>query len=419
MYEFVNLTFDELDAFSKQYENASFVQSKSMALLQKDQNRQDQNRQVVAYGVKEAGKLVAAGLFSMRKVLGKYTIAHCNQGPLIDFENLELLQYYFDHVKADLKQYHCIHLLVTPNFEVFSRDIEGEKTGEVNHLNWIKHLNKVGVKHLGFDNSKINGIGRWLFIKDFSNLETEDDLMASFDHSTRKAIRKTIKDQIEVYQVGLDEIDEFKKLTKQTSKRRDFKDRSLDYYYNLKRNFGDNCKVYLAKFNVEAYINALTTQSQELEAEISEVETLIATQNASKKIMNRLRIAKENLEVLKKRLAETEGFSDEKAVTIGGVIYIVHGRELTALFAGNDDKYFGFNGTHAIHSVAMREALSEDLERFNFYGTSGKFSGHDDDGIYRFKKGFGGYILEQPGNFELPIIPWINRLYHFSRKFRR
>ncbi len=89
MYQFKTLSLDQFNEFSQIYPQASFVQSASMA-----QVHLDQGRQVEVYGVEENGELVAAGLFSIRKVIAHYTIAQCNQGPLIDFGNSALVEFF-------------------------------------------------------------------------------------------------------------------------------------------------------------------------------------------------------------------------------------------------------------------------------------------------------------------------------------
>ncbi len=413
MYQFKTLSLDQFNEFSQIYPQASFVQSASMA-----QVHLDQGRQVEVYGVEENGELVAAGLFSIRKVIAHYTIAQCNQGPLIDFGNSSLVEFFFKNVQIALKKHHCLHALITPNFEVYPRDINGDIVGGEHHLAWIDHLEQANVKHLGFDNGKINGIGRWMFVKDLSTITNDEELMLSFDHSTRKAIRKTIKDKIEVVDLDVEQLGRFKQLSKITAERRQFKDRSLDYYESLKKHFGNQCQVLIAQFDVKNYYASLQSEQQQLQEDIKSLEDRIRQQKASKKMTNRLSIAQDNLRVIDQRIDEAKGFKDRESIDIGGVIYTIHSNEMTALFAGNDADFFGFNATHAIHYVALKLAVQQELTRFNFYGTQGPFCGVEDDGVYRFKKGFGGHVLEQPGNFELIINPLMNKLYRLIQSIK-
>ena len=52
----------------------------------------------------------------------------------------------------------------------------------------------------------------------------------------------------------------------------------------------------------------------------------------------------------------------------------------------------------------LNYAVNNNYKRYNFYGISNNFDTHDKDyGIYDFKKGFNGYVIEQIGELELPI----------------
>ena len=68
--------------------------------------------------------------------------------------------------------------------------------------------------------------------------------------------------------------------------------------------------------------------------------------------------------------------------------------------------------------VAQQWALENKSTSYNFYGTQGKYAEANDLGVYNFKKGFGGYVLEQPGNFELEVMPLINKVYQSIHKLR-
>lgn len=309
-------------------------------------------------------------------------------------------------------------MLITPNFAVYPRDIDGNIIGGSNNLNNIENLKSAQVNHLGFDNGRINGIGRWMFTKDISNLKNEEALMNSFDFSTRKAIRKTIKNRIIIKQLDYDELDQFKQLTEITSKRLQYRDRNLNYYQSLKTHFKDNCKVISAQLDVMAYRQSLVEEADELTRNIEDYKKQIAEQHSSKKIVNRLKVAEQELEVLYKHIEEAQSLEDGAIINIGAVIFMVHSNEMTALFAGNDADYFGFNGSHAIHYAAICEAVKLNLDRYNFYGTRGPYMNVEEDGVYRFKKGFGGQVLEQPGNFELIVNPFMNQLYQIIHKIK-
>ena len=411
---FTLLNRDEFDDFSRVHADSAFVQSKQMAEL-----LELQKRKVLIFGVKENNQIIAAGLFSLRKIFGPYNIGHCNQGPLIDWTNQELVKFFFQNLKQALKPYKCINCVITPNFEVYPRDINGEICGEDNNLNIIDYLNQIGVIHQGYDNSAINGVGRWFFYKDFSGLKNKQDLLDSFDHATRQNIRKTIKNNLSVSYDGEERLAKFVNLMEKTAARRDFDDRGLSYYRNLKQAFGESARLYLAELNIDAYKDGINQEIADFNTERAVLQERVDQKMASKKTKNRIDLIDRNLANLFSKLQEIDDLSEgEKELILAGIIYIKYGNEMTALFGGNDERYFGFNGAHAIHWTVMSNTLGTDCTRFNFYGTSGKYSGAEDDGNYRFKKGFGGRVVEQPGNFVLVVNSFMNSLYNIARKFK-
>ena len=60
----------------------------------------------------------------------------------------------------------------------------------------------------------------------------------------------------------------------------------------------------------------------------------------------------------------------------------------------------------------IRYALEHGFARYNFYGIRGLPDPKVKDyGIYRFKKGFGGHVVELIGSFELPLNQPIYHLH--------
>lgn len=412
MFTFVEVTQEEFDNFSQNFERPAFVQSVAMVQIQKDQNKQ-----VAIYGVKENNELIGAGLFVIRPVISKYTIAHCNQGPLIDYNNQELLKFYFNHVKQALKKYNCLHCLVTPNFEVQERNQDGKVVEKgFSNLSWINNLKSAGLVHQGFDNSLINGVGRWMFKKDMSQLTDEKKMMSSLNQSARTLINRVNRMPYHVEDLDLNNLEDFNQIMEHTSKRREFDNRGLDYFKSLKANFKDNLKVLVAYLNFNEYLNDLKKQETDL---LNKKEELLSKPE-TKKSKGQLNETESVLMSIQKRLKEVEllKFKDE-LVPLAGAMFVQHGSELTYFLSGAYDEYFGFDAPYILQKQALTWALDPSIITYNFYGTNGKFSGHEDEGVYIFKKGFGGVVIEQPGNFVLEVNPVMNKLYNLTRLIRK
>ena len=77
-----------------------------------------------------------------------------------------------------------------------------------------------------------------------------------------------------------------------------------------------------------------------------------------------------------------------------------------------------FNGQYLIQWDIIKYAINSNHKRYNFYGIQDVFDPKGKDrGVYEFKKGFGGYVEELLGSFELSISP-INGLYNFLKKIK-
>lgn len=409
--EFKQISLEEFGAFSRDYSQSSFVQSEAMGKI-----LQDQDRQVLCFGVFENKELIGAGLFTLRSVFSKFKIAHCNQGPLLDYSNQALLDFFFSHVKTALKPYHVIQAVITPNFEVVSRDENGDVTNGVDNRAWIKQLEQAGLKHLGFDNSNINGVGRWMFVKDLEHVTNDSALLSSLNQVARTKVNRQRKSAVRVEAIK-DDLTPFTELMKHTSNRRDFIDRPLEYYQSMLKHFGDDIKLFIARLDFGEQKLVLLQQRSDLIREILALDERLVELPHSKKILGRKRDFEDQLESVDKRMKELQDFGDDDQV-LAGAIFIHHAGEVTYLFSGSYDEYFIFEASYAIQDAALQWAIEKKAERYNFYGTQGPYSGASDDGIYLFKRGFGGRVLEQPGNFELTINPLMNWLYQSLRKLR-
>ena len=87
---------------------------------------------------------------------------------------------------------------------------------------------------------------------------------------------------------------------------------------------------------------------------------------------------------------------------IAGGAFILDNDELIHLFGGSKKEFSGSTGAPTFLQVyAMRLAIREGFNKYNFYGISGNFDGSDR--ILRFKQAFRGEIEHYPEPFDLII----------------
>ena len=87
------------------------------------------------------------------------------------------------------------------------------------------------------------------------------------------------------------------------------------------------------------------------------------------------------------------------------------------LSGGSYKEYMHYSTQYLLQWTMIKYGIKHQYKRYNFYGISGNFDKNDSlYGIYDFKKGFNGYVVENIGTFELPLRK-IYYLHKFLNKY--
>ena len=99
---------------------------------------------------------------------------------------------------------------------------------------------------------------------------------------------------------------------------------------------------------------------------------------------------------------------------------MLYGDEVVYLFSGSDEKYMkDYNAQYELQWHMIKYAAEHKFKRYNFYGIHGLPDDNHPDGVYEFKKGFGGQVLEYAGTWELPINQTFYQLKKALKKLKR
>ena len=105
---------------------------------------------------------------------------------------------------------------------------------------------------------------------------------------------------------------------------------------------------------------------------------------------------------------------------LSAAMFMMTGHEVIYLFSGNYDEYMKFNAQYAIQWNMIKYANEHGFDKYNFYGISGNFDETDSEyGVYEFKRGFGGNVVEYIGEFDLVVDKLFNSFYKFMFKTYR
>ncbi len=384
------LTEQEFRNFLDNHPLKTFLQTPEIAKL-----RTQFGWKTYYVGLKKEDQIVAATMMlSGGNFLGK-KIFYAPRGVLIDYQDEALLHCFFIELKKFIKNHQGYIFKMDPYYELVERDIDGNTiTNGFNHNNTISYLHNIGFRETFSEQAK------WMFVLDI-NGKSYEELKGSFRSSTKNILNKVLKSNITVRELGYNELDLFKKLTEETSERKHFEDKSLTYYQTMYQLFSplNQIKFLIAEINVLEYIDNLKDELHNTEAKLNKLSNAKAN-DGKRKELNII------VDSTTRKLNNAEKIKNEEGnnLILSGGMFILYGDEVIYLYSGNYKKYLEFNAQYKIQYEMINYAIQNHYKRYNFYGiTEFKDKTHKDYGVYDFKKGFNGKVIELIGGFELPI----------------
>ena len=317
----------------------------------------------------EPGKLVIVGLcVKMREKLGK-KVYNMPRGPIWDNaapNATVILEDFLKGVESILKIKGGMILQISPNVMRKCRVAENDEMieedwKEGNEL--TKVLERMSYKNLG-EYEQI----KWAYVLELDG-KKEDDILMNFRYSHRRNVRLAQdKYGITVRELKDEEIPILKEITQQTGERRGFKDPEVNYYRDMKKVFGDKIRFVVAEWEGKG---------------------------------------------------AREGDYDAKTgkVPVAAAMFLTYGGETIYLFSGSDRKYKRYAGPHLMQWEVIKKALAEGVKTYNFYGTH-PVELPEEKGVYEFKRGFRGEIVEYVGTFAKPL-DLVGKIYLSRMKYAK
>ncbi len=364
--------------------------------------------EVYLVGVKDKGKIVAASLIAEvgHSFMGKKTF-EAYKGFIMNYHDKELLEFMTLEVKKFLKNKNGLRLIIDPYIPNVSRDMDANIIEGIDNREVKEVLYNLGFKD--HDGAQV----KWCYCLDIDG-KTSDELFNDFRSSTRNNINRTIsKFKLEIKTLNKDELSEFKKVTSDTCDRRSFSDKSLKYYEEMYDCFSDDVTFKICQLNCDTYITYLEDETKELNRKISELSD--SASNKKKKAT-----MKTDIQNNEKKIEETKKLKEEKGniIPLSAAMFIMYGDEIVYLFSGSYAELMNFCGQYRLQWEIIKYAADNGYKRYNFYGIQDVFNPQGKDrGVYEFKKGFGGYVEELLGSFEISVSP-LNNLYGCLRKIK-
>ena len=414
--EFTILTEKEFRKFYNSYENSSFMQSVELGNLKKMYNQE-----VHLVGVKDKKKVIAAALLLSSKALFSKKTFYSPRGLMVDYHNYKLLNFFVNNLKKYIKNNGGFVLTIDPCIIYRERlangdikDIENDVRDDLT----IENLKKLGFVHHGF-NIYLDALqARWCYRL---KLDQDIDIIKNnFSKSVRKNIESTYKKGLQVRIGNIDDLDKMTEIFDITAKRKDFFSRSLDYYKKMYSAMSDLMTIYIAYLDPNIYLEHSINALNEERNHLKEIEMKFNKDNVGNKLKNEKTTCLNRLEKLELELEKAERFKEDypDGKDIGCLLSIKSGNEYLTLSSGVLEEYKSFTPKYQMYDYHIKDAYKYGFKYCNFYGITGDFNKDNKYyGIYEFKKGFGGNVIEYVGEFELEITKF-NKLYKLLKKIK-
>ena len=399
--EFVELNQDEFDSFSRSYKDKCYLQSIAVGELRK------RNGWNVNYlGVKNNNQIMAATMLLSKKRRFKKEF-YAIRGPLVDFSNIDILNFFITNLKRFVKENNGYMLRIDPYVECISRDKDFNITNEFDNRIFKDNLKNLGFKEVNAKEITDTIQAKFMYVID--NCNDLDETMKKMDSKIRHMIRKNEKNGVVIRKGSIEDIPLFVDIMNHTSERRQFNDRGEKFYHDMYE-----C---LSKDNMISLVFAeldINVAKENIEKERKEIDKARADREENRKLgkcneKKALAKEKEENEILQ-RLAKKEIELSEmnekygERITLGGILYILYENEVASLFGGSYDTFKEYQPFYTLHYEMIKYACENNYQRYNFYAINNNLDPKDSQyGIYQFKKSFGGHVVEFLGEFILPV----------------
>ena len=407
--KFQEITEKEYREFWEDHPLKTFLSAPEISKL-----RQKSNWDTYYVGVKEKKKIIAATmLLAHKRHFNKYEF-YSPRGYLLDFNNEKLVNFFTEELKKYIKDKNGYVLRIDPYVIYKERDIDGNIVEDgVNNEKVVENLLNLGFIKIPVETKEQVG---WMFSLGLEG-KTEEQILKEMKPNTRNQIRKTEKFGISVNEIGYDELDRFQSIMEETSKRKGFSNRKLEYYQEMYKLFHDKneVKFFITELNLKNYIEGLESERVEKENKINSLTDAKYNDGAKKNLTN-------EIASIDKRIAESKeiiGKNGSDVITLSGSMFMLIKPEVIYLSSGNYEEYMKFNSQYLIQWELIKYGIENGFKKHNFYGIPEDINTHPKDyGIYEFKRGFNGYVEELIGEFALPIT-WHYKLFDLIHKIKR
>lgn len=412
--EFVNLDVDEFNLFVKSH-FSHYTQSAEQYNF-----RNNSSKDCHLVGVKDSQQnVIAACLLTEAQSLKVFKYFYSHRGPVLDYNNITLVNFFFENLTKYLRKRNCLFVLVDPYVIENIRNHSGEILKSYNNQALISNLEKIGYKHDGYSIGYSNDRQiRWLSVLDIKN-KSLDDILNNMEYKTRRNIKKTEEMGVKIRDLHISETSLFYRLFQMAEEKHGFSFRNEEYFKKMLEMYEGKSCIKLAYIDLNEYTSKLTFEKEKLEIERTSIDQSLKENPNSKKNKTKKQENQKKIDGIESKIKEAEVLIEVEGdiLNLAAALYIYNEHEVYYLSSGSNPKFNRFMGAYKLQWEMIKFSKELGIDRYNFYGITGDFTEDAEDaGVIKFKKGFNGHVEELIGDFVKPIKPMFYKIYKMLNK---
>ena len=407
------LTEEEYNEYLSNHEQAAFLNTVNWGKL-----KTSNGWKYELLGFKKDNKVIAAMMLLSKNTPIKKKMFYAPRGFVLDYHNTEILTEFTKAAKEYVKKNNGIFIKIDPYVMYKQRDIDGNVVeGGIDNSSVRNDLIKLGFKEQFSKPGQQSLQAKWLYWIPLKG-KTIDDILMGMNREKRRIIKNNRTNGIVVREGTYDELVEFKKIMDHTSERREFINRSLEYYQNMYTSFGNGkiLKLYFTELMIEDKLKEFKEELPKMEKDYYDLEE--GHKNGTRTITEKkLEEKHQDLIKFQEKVKHYEELYEKYGakLTLGGLLCFMYGKEVLAFAGGSYEEFMEFQSSYSMYFEMIEYAINNGYDYYNFYGISSNLSPKDPlYGIYLFKKGFGGEVVELLGEYDLPVSKFYYTIYKVS-----
>ena len=302
----------------------SFYQSKEWM-----QEKTQEGRKCELLGLYNGDTLVGVSLVMYLKVMRRYYIAYASRGFIYDYKDVPA----FKEALVNYFPKNVIMVKIDPPIILATYDKDLKKTLNNESLDLILELQKNGFIHFGFNMAAEAYQFRFVHRLTLKNSFAEQT--QEMNKSTRKNMDLAAFRGAKIKET--DDLDEVLKCFQYTIDRKEIKGFSREFYENLIKYYGSNCKMYLVYIDKQEYLNNLKDKINDLEQEQLALNKEMERVNVGNKLTTRREQIMQSITKYQNELKDAKDVED--GVNIASMLTITKYDEVVSLTSGMNNDY--------------------------------------------------------------------------------